>query len=682
MLWQTVKNKLGGKEVARSIRTMMLVFVGVVLSGVVCPGCAEQEPVYSTQVQYTPEEAVAKFKKDEQADFARFAKERAIYVQALEAYSTGDMQTVKTLRRTELATYPLSIYLDFSLLQLPEASLASVQAFINSSGHDALSNRLKAYYIKRLAEAQNYKALLKISPEAPKSAGLKCLWQQARYHQGYRTQVQNKIVSMYRHGEVMAPSCIDLVSTLQKQGVLSDEDTLERMLSAYWTRGGTKIYRNAAVRLAKGRYAKAVKILGKYYDTPARYKAVPTSMGKTAAVIFRRWARQDPLDAYQELEQFRKTYHPTARDLANIKETMAYAMLFEKEGVPMHFVDSVLAKTKNVRYLEQRFRRAVWDQDYKHILAVLERLPKSDLQNDNYRYWHGRALVETGHQEVGQKILKKLAQERSFYGFYAASELGLPLLVNEKKVKLTSSRAELIKRNPSYARYLEFMFLADKFGMRTEWAEAMKDATVEDARMIAYIESQEDDTLGIWETIYKKDWGALSLRFPLSYRSIYQRESSEAKVPESFMYGITRQESMMNHKAISPVGARGLMQLMPGTATMVSKKHNLPYGGTSELLQPEVNVRLGGVYLRDLLDTFDNNRIFVSAGYNAGPGRAFKWQSKDGKRRDAITYVESIPFTETRGYVQHVIFYDYMYQYLQGVETPTFLSEAEWNHYY
>ena len=51
MLWQTVKNKLGGKEVARSIRTMMLVFVGVVLSGVVCPGCAEQEPVYSTQVQ-------------------------------------------------------------------------------------------------------------------------------------------------------------------------------------------------------------------------------------------------------------------------------------------------------------------------------------------------------------------------------------------------------------------------------------------------------------------------------------------------------------------------------------------------------------------------------------------------------------------------------------------------------
>lgn len=121
---------------------------------------------------------------------------------------------------------------------------------------------------------------------------------------------------------------------------------------------------------------------------------------------------------------------------------------------------------------------------------------------------------------------------------------------------------------------------------------------------------------------------------------------------------------------------------MPGTATMVSKKHNLPYGGTSELLQPEVNVRLGGVYLRDLLDTFDNNRIFVSAGYNAGPGRAFKWQSKDGKRRDAITYVESIPFTETRGYVQHVIFYDYMYQYLQGVETPTFLSEAEWNHYY
>ena len=82
------------------------------------------------------------------------------------------------------------------------------------------------------------------------------------------------------------------------------------------------------------------------------------------------------------------------------------------------------------------------------------------------------------------------------------------------------------------------------------------------------------------------------------------------------------------------------------------------------------------------IDDFDGNRIFTSAGYNAGPRRAVKWQSSDGVCRDLATYVEAIPFDETRNYVQKVVLYDYMYQHLLGVNKPQFLSEKERNKCY
>lgn len=668
--------KILGQNIKGSVQTLVLSMLGVFISSV-CLGCADQELVYTTKLVYSSQDAQNEIAKDEELDFKRYEKERIIYADALAAYTLGDMNTVKQIRATSLRDYPLSIYLDFSLLQLPSASITEVQKFISDAGHETLSNRLKAFYIKSLSDNKDYKNLLKISPTEPKSEGLKCLWQEARFYNGYKTQISKQILHMYRAGNAMAPGCVNLVGELKKNGVLTSKDTLMRMLNAYWTRGGNKVYKNAANILKKGSYAKAVKILDKYYDTPSKYKRIPQNMRSVAATVFRRYARMDPIAAYEELADFKKLYRPNALALADIKETMAYYMLFEKENVPMKFVDSVLANTKNIRYLEQRFRRAVWDQDYGTILNVIERMPSTNQKADNIRYWKGRALIATGQKGAGKEILTALAQERSFYAFYTAQELGLPILVNESAITVNSTKSELIQRNAPYARYVEFSYLGDKIGMRTEWAETMRNATLNDARMIAVIESPKDETLGIWETIYKKDWGALQLRFPQSYRDIYKRESELSGVSETFMYGITRQESMMNHKAISPVGARGLMQIMPSTAKMVSKKHSLNYTTADELIEPEVNVRLGGKYLRDLLDTFSDNRVFVSAGYNAGPGRALRWQSKDGNKRDLITYVESIPFNETRGYVQHVIFYDYMYQYLQGVTSPVFLTQAE-----
>ena len=119
--------------------------------------------------------------------------------------------------------------------------------------------------------------------------------------------------------------------------------------------------------------------------------------------------------------------------------------------------------------------------------------------------------------------------------------------------------------------------------------------------------------------------------------------------------GIARRESAFNPQARSPVGARGLMQLMPGTAEDVSDRYGFKTPTPEELYQPESNIRLGSRYIREMIDRYSGNRLAAVAAYNAGPGRVDRWLREAPREFDL--FVESIPYRETRDYVQAVLAY-------------------------
>ncbi|GHK54435.1 hypothetical protein KPZU09_41710 [Klebsiella pneumoniae] len=174
----------------------------------------------------------------------------------------------------------------------------------------------------------------------------------------------------------------------------------------------------------------------------------------------------------------------------------------------------------------------------------------------------------------------------------------------------------------------------------------------------------------------------LEERFPLAYNDLFARYVSGKDIPQSYAMAIARQESARNPKVRSPVGASGLMQIMPGTATHTVSMFSIPgYSGPSQLLDPETNINIGTSYLQYVYQQFGNNRIYASAAYNAGPGRVRTWQGNSAGRIDAVAFVESIPFSETRGYVKNVLSYDAYYRYFMGQQDKLF-SDTEWRQRY
>jgi soluble lytic murein transglycosylase len=140
----------------------------------------------------------------------------------------------------------------------------------------------------------------------------------------------------------------------------------------------------------------------------------------------------------------------------------------------------------------------------------------------------------------------------------------------------------------------------------------------------------------------------------------------------SLAHGIARQESSFDRTAVSHAGARGLMQLMPGTAREQAGKMGYGYDYGRLTSDPSYNVMLGSAYFSRLLNTWDGNVPLAVASYNAGAGNVRKWVRNNGDPRntDVLRWIERIPFMETRGYVQRVIENSVVYDSMRGTQQP------------
>lgn len=151
---------------------------------------------------------------------------------------------------------------------------------------------------------------------------------------------------------------------------------------------------------------------------------------------------------------------------------------------------------------------------------------------------------------------------------------------------------------------------------------------------------------------------SFGIEVPGPYYALHPVADMPLKAPPELVLAISRRESEFDPRVTSGAGARGLMQLMPGTAKEMAGQEKLPFVPNRLLTDWRYNAVLGGAYLGALIQQFDGNPVMVAAAYNAGPSRPLRWMRDQGDPRrgvvDVIDWIELIPFDETRNYVMRV----------------------------
>jgi soluble lytic murein transglycosylase len=155
----------------------------------------------------------------------------------------------------------------------------------------------------------------------------------------------------------------------------------------------------------------------------------------------------------------------------------------------------------------------------------------------------------------------------------------------------------------------------------------------------------------IWEVLY-----------PLKYWDSIERYSQDHDVDPYIIAALIRQESTFDPRVRSRAGARGLMQIMPYTGRNLARQHSRRYR-TQDLYDPEINIRYGTHYLKEVLDRFGGRLDYALASYNAGPHRVRAWTGMN-LTLDSEEFIEEIPFTETRNYVKLVLRNEMLYRRL------------------
>lgn len=273
-------------------------------------------------------------------------------------------------------------------------------------------------------------------------------------------------------------------------------------------------------------------------------------------------------------------------------------------------------------------------------------------------YWIGRALEAVGNAAATDSYKAAAQHQTAYYGLLAAEKLGLTL-----DEGLLDGGAAADWRGASFAKssVLEAARLLLKAGNQTlakrffvHLAGEVPEGELAALADLALQTGEPHIALLIAKAAAER-----GVIVPRAYYPITEMVPGELPVSRALALSIARRESEFDPAARSPVGARGLMQVMPATAEIVSKKLGLEYGVGRLTSDPAYNVTLGAQYLREMLDKFGPSVALIASGYNAGPGRPAAWIEDFGDPRkpevDVVDWVEMIPFSETRTYVMRVV---------------------------
>ena len=317
----------------------------------------------------------------------------------------------------------------------------------------------------------------------------------------------------------------------------------------------------------------------------------------------------------------------------------------------------------------------------KHFQALADG-SRAVITQGRARFWLARAARDPASARAADTAAASLPT--SYYGQMSAVMLGDDAKALAKRIAAAQDPVP----EQAHALAITGNELARAAALLTSWGEARR-AIPFLLKLSDTLKSPADQALlaqyahglGLSDAAVAlaRQAGRTGLALPQSGWPVGAQVPAGSEVDPALVLGVTRQESSFDPAIVSPAGARGLMQLMPATATQLARTLNVTLAPTSLTTDPALNLRLGTRYLKELLDKFGGSLPLAIAAYNAGPGRVQEWLALNGDPRtgaiDMIDWIELIPFSETRNYVERVIENTMIYRAHLGEVQPHPLAE-------
>jgi soluble lytic murein transglycosylase len=598
---------------------------------------------------------------------------RKIFQQAEKHVWQPNSSRYQTLYQ-QLHYYPLQPYLDQQQLMhgMTMGDTKAISLFLEKYRGSPLDWPLRKKWLEYLAERNN--SLLFQSFYVPTSnVELTCQYYHYQLKSGLpESQILPKITSLWIVGKSQPKVCDPLFTRWQNAGYRTEEAIWQRISLA--ADGG----KHTLIPYLTKLMPEKEKYLGTLWHKVRRDPAYISNMNRfphksvkeasIAAYGLKRLIWRDPEKALNTYSKAIEVLPFSESQQQQIVLKFAIALASKNHKDSAEWLEKVDENLQSTNIVQWRMAELLREQDWPEIKNDLKALPKTLHKSNQWLYWYGRSLLETGDTVLGHEVLGGLAKKRHYYGFLAASAIQQSVNLQNSPIEITAPEKLALLKNPAAKRAFEFFHIGRFYDARREWnywLTQLSDREKLAASKIAYEEKWFDRAIFTLANVgYLDD---VDLRFPLAFEDEIIDSAGRYQINPAWTFAIARRESSFMSDANSPAGAKGLMQVMPATAKHLQKRKVT----NKRLMNAKANIKLGTKYLKRLLDRHDGNQVLATAAYNAGPYRVRSWL-KDLKPMPADIWIETIPYKETREYVKSVMAYQEIYQIKVGQETSLF----------
>lgn len=611
-------------------------------------------------------------------------EQRILYANTVKLQEQGLWQEARQQSKI-LGDYPLRYLLDYAYLKenFSPVNLPTIQAFIKQNSTYKISDDLQRSYLYYLAKNKYWSEYLTFYPALPKSKDLKCYQFQAKIALNKAQKIWPEVKKTWLTGYSLPNACDPVLAYYFANKKISQPLIWDRFTLAYLNNQTSLLrYLSKLMNLSNQALAKQLLAVNQAPEkilTNSLFKKRKESQYDLLVPTIKRLARKDinlGIDAYTLYDK-KIGFNHTEKE--SLKKYFVNRILILENSDLFPWMDKELPKLHDDSLIERRVRYAIKHNNWSEIEFWISKLSPSQKQNSKWQYWQARVFENNRASKKADLIYKKLANTRTYYGFLAAQKLGMTYQFNAFTVP--DNLKSLGQYKSSLSHIGELFFQKHIALLKREWVALLQGKSIEQQRQFGLYAKQNGwSHLSVIASIRSKSWDALNIRFPEVRPDIFNYTADKYKIAPSYIYAITRQESSFDEYANSPAGAKGYMQLMPRTAKETARKIGLTdYKGTKQLSEGEINLQLGSAYLNMLLKRYQGNRILATAAYNAGPNRVDRWLVNAQKNSLSMdSWVESIPYNETRRYVKNVLAYNVIYQHI--LDKPLeFLTSQEIN---